>query len=380
MKEGLTYFAAVVFAVAVMTTADTAMAQKHTCTFVNDNYYLKPNTVDGYMVTGTSATYLNPVLTGGTSEGDSGYSESVTEAVLHPIKNILYVSDDASHDIAAMKIDPDTCLLTLLGNYPVDGNDRHGIDLAISPNGKWLYAANTTAPNLELLDIRGGGSLTASKQTLDLPDRPAGMAVSPDDATLVIAFPGTRVGTYQIISYAIDPSEGTLTQVSDVSLGSSPEGIAIDSQGKFVYAGTYNFNGEGIEQLEIGPGSTLTRVFQKTWHEGLNAASILLSATGKYLYASNALSASITTFAVGHSAGALKFVTITQDGPSGNMPAGLATAANGTLLFGGADGPGGGILGIFSAEADGSLVSLGTFNVAQNGGTAYPSSVVARTF
>jgi 6-phosphogluconolactonase (cycloisomerase 2 family) len=298
-----------------------------------------------------------------------------------PTKDILYASDDLSHDISAMKIDPDTCLLTLLGNYPVGGPDKHGIDLAISPNGKWLYASNTKGRNLHVLDIRGDGSLRVPKQTIDLPDEPAGMAVSPDGTTLVVAFPGTSVETYHVISYAIDPSAGTLTQVTDMKVGAQPEGIAIDSQSKFVYLGTFKNHGEGVEQLEIGLGSTLTGVGEKTLHKGLCSSFILLSAHGKYLYVSNSLSASITTFVVGPSKGTLKYVTVTADGPPGTQPAGLATTIDGTLLFSGSvSTPGDGAqFGIFAANADGSLVSLGTFSVAP-GRAASPSSVVARTF
>jgi 6-phosphogluconolactonase (cycloisomerase 2 family) len=380
LTKAMTCFAAATLVAAVaLITAGTAMAQKHTCAYVNDNYFDKPNTVDGYMVTGTSATYLNPVLTGGTSQGDSGYFEAVTEAALHPTKNVLYVSDDLSKDIAAMKIDPDTCLLTLLGNYPVGGNDRHGIGLAISPNGKWLYAANTTAPNLQLFDIRGDGGLSNSKQTIDLPDEPAGMVVSPDGTTLVVAIPGTRQGTFHVISYAIDSSIGTLTEESDVKIGNSPEGVAIDSQNTFVYTGTFMYTVENVEQLQIGPSCTLKWIGDKNLHKAMGSSSVLLSTNGKYLYVSNAISASITTFIVGLSKGTLKYVAVTEDGPMGNEPAGLATAGNGTLLFSGSTGPNGGILGIFSAKADGSLVSLGTFTVAPQG-TSYPTSVVARTF
>jgi 6-phosphogluconolactonase (cycloisomerase 2 family) len=377
-----TWFAAAAFVVAaMMMTAGTAMAQKHTCAYVNDNYFDEPNAVDGYMVTGTSATYLNAVLTGGTSQEDAGYREAVTEIVLHPTKNILYVSDDLSKDIAVMKIDPDTCLLTLLGNYPVGGSDRHGIGLAISPNGEWLYAVNTTAPSLQLFDIRADGGLRASRQTIDLPDEPAGMAVSPDGTTLVLAFPGTNVDTYHVISYAIAPSVGTLAQITDMKVGAQPEEVAIDSQSKFVYVGTFKNHGEGVEQLQIGSGSTLTGVGEKTLHKGLCSSFILLSAHGKYLYVSNSLSASITTFVVGPSAGTLKYVTLTEDGPAGNQPGGLATTTNGTLLFSGSSStPGDGApFGIFNANSDGSLVSLGTFSIAP-GRSASPSSVVARTF
>jgi hypothetical protein len=92
LTKAMTYLgAAGLAAAAMMMTSGALMAQKHTCAYVNDDYFDEPNTVDGYMVTGTSATYLSPVLTGGTSQEDGGYREAVTEIILHPTKgkNIL---------------------------------------------------------------------------------------------------------------------------------------------------------------------------------------------------------------------------------------------------------------------------------------------------
>lgn len=373
--------AAFITAALVTITAGTALAQKHTCAYVNDNNYGAPNAVDGYMVVGSSATYLNPVLTGGTSKGSGTLAQFVTQAILHPSKNILYASDSLSNDIAAMKINTDTCQLTLLGNYPTHGGAFLGIGLAISPNGKWFYATATKAQTLQLFNVRADGSLTGSRQTVDLPAGPAGMAVSLDGTTLIISFPRTA----QIMSYAIDVSTGMLTQISTVTVGNEPQEIFVDAQSRFVYAGTNGgIDAEVVEQLELGPGSTLTKVQDRTWHLGKGSSALLLNFNGKYLYVSNGYSLSISTIRVNPSTGAMTFVGIISTGTMVSPPAGLAATGDGTLLFSGANTNGYELLmGIFQAEPDGSLVSLGTFPVGEyagGAGNANPGSVVARQF
>jgi 6-phosphogluconolactonase (cycloisomerase 2 family) len=165
--------------------AGPAMAQNGiTCAYANDDisHFVGPNTVDGYLVTAMSQTYLNPVETGGQSSGGS----NIPNIIVSPVKKILYVVDSRSGDIAAMNINPTTCQLTLLGNYPVGGAEKLGIGLAITPNGRWLYAAEVNSAVLQPFVIRKDGSLSVVHQKIALLDRPSSMAISPDSSTLMV--------------------------------------------------------------------------------------------------------------------------------------------------------------------------------------------------
>jgi hypothetical protein len=84
-------FAAAAFvAAAVMMAAGTAMAQSgNTCVYANDDVFWSgngPNTVDGYLVTATSQTYLSPVETGGYG---TGYSASRNIVINHKTNIII---------------------------------------------------------------------------------------------------------------------------------------------------------------------------------------------------------------------------------------------------------------------------------------------------
>lgn len=258
------FAAAAIMATAVMTLAGPAMAQSgNTCVYANDDVFYSgngPNTVDGYLVTATSQTYLSPVKTGGYG---SAASESRNIVINHKT-NILYAADSHSGDVAAMTINPTNCQLTLLGDYPVAKPDKFGLGLAISPDGKWLYADGVRTQRLVLVDVNKDGSLTPVIQKITLPISPLSMAVSPDSATLIVGLTGYRGAVY---SYSINPATGRLTQVSTVTKNNPPGGFSIDSQGKFVYVAESSGSVLRAAVLEIGAGSTLTFVRAYNFNE-----------------------------------------------------------------------------------------------------------------
>lgn len=379
MRKGITFlmaaFIVAAFVAALLTMASGAATARtgNTCVYANDNvnWFTGPNTVDGYLVTTTSQTYLAPVETG--SKG-SGYSV-VRNIVVSSTRSILYVSDSHKGDVAAMKIDPATCQLTLLGNYPVTGFNRYGMGLAASPNGRWLYVTGVDEKTLYLLDVRPDGSLSHVRQTVALRQLPSNMAVTPDGATLVLGYPRGKDRINQALSYSIDPSTGMLTLVSTVVTHGSVDGLAIDSQSKFVYVNETSGQYLRIAVLEIGPGSTMTLNHIYNVPQFLYRAyggDALLSVNGKYLYVSDLQGGLVATFSVDASSGTLRYEAQTSFAGA----VGLATSKTGAFLFS-ANGAFSGDFGIFSASQDGTLTSLGTFPTSNLG---YPAWVAAKTF
>jgi 6-phosphogluconolactonase (cycloisomerase 2 family) len=385
ITKAMTCFGVAAFVVAaMMMMVGTAMAQNGiTCAYANDDWASSGgNTVDGYLVTASSQTYLTPTLTGGESTGLS----FMADIVMSPVKKVLYVADSHSGDVAAMEINPSNCQLTLLGNYHAAYPDRFGLGLAISSDGKWLFVVGVRAAVLQPFAIHDDGSLTAVRQKITLLDRPSSMAVSPDSATLIVSVPQRPKHGNGVISYSINPSNGMLTEVSVVLPKGYAGSISIDSQSKFVYVQEGNADHLRVGLLEIGSGSTMTFIHTYNFTEVVNSSSIadgLLSSNGKYLYVTNPNAASVTTLAVNSLTGGLKYVTTTSDGTVGkDAPVGLASTGNGAFLFTGDfnnnDLPN---MGIFAAgKKDGSLTSLGTFPLGQAEDGAIPTWVAARTF
>jgi 6-phosphogluconolactonase (cycloisomerase 2 family) len=279
-----------------------------------------------------------------------------------------------------MTINPANCQLTLLGDYPVANPDKFGLGLAISPDGKWLYANAVFTQRFIFLAINKDGSLTQVMQKIALPSRPSSMAVSPDSTTLIVGLTAFRqrhgvIGAY---SYSINPATGRLAQVSTAVTKGLPGGFSIDSQGKFVYVAESNGSVLRAVVLEIGAGSTLTFIRAYNFNEVTDyqgAADAFLSPNGKYLYMTNPYGGTVTTLKVDSITGSLKYISTANDGGMGdNLPLGLATSRDGAFVFSG-NIPS--WIGILSAGKDGSLTSLGTFPLVIN---SAPNWLAAKTF
>jgi 6-phosphogluconolactonase (cycloisomerase 2 family) len=373
ISKAMRCFAAEAFVAAVvMTLAGAAMAQSgNTCVYANDDVFYSgngPNTVDGYLVTATSQTYLSPVKTGGYGSAASG-SRNI---VINHKTNILYAADSHSGDIAAMTINPSNCQLTLLGDFPVAKPDKFGLGLAISPDGKWLYADGVRTQRLVLVAVNKDGSLTPVIQKITLPSRPSSLAVSPDGATLIVGLTGFRGAAY---SYSINPATGRLTQVSTAATKGIPGGFSIDSNGNFVYVSEVNYDALRVAVLEIGPGSTLTFHHAYLFSEasGSPQTDALLSPNGKYLYVTDWTDGTVVTLRVDSVTGSLRYISTAND-EGDNLPIGLATSRDGAFVF---SGNGQSSIGILAAATDGTLTSLGTFPLVIN---SAPNWLAAKTF
>jgi 6-phosphogluconolactonase (cycloisomerase 2 family) len=384
ITQAMTCLATAAFlATAVMMVPGATMAQSSVaCAYANDDWASSGgNTVDGYLVSASSQTYLSPTLTGGESAGIS----SIADIVMSPVKKILYAADSQTGNVAIMAINPINCQLTLLGDYPAANPDRFGLGLAISADGKWLFVVGVKAAELRPFFIRKDGSLSAVHQKITLLDRPSSMAVSPDSTTLIVSVPQRPKHGNEVVSYSINPSNGMLTQVSMASPKGYAGSISIDSQSKFVYVQEGSSDHLRVGLLEIGSGSTLIFVHIYNFTEvqgGFPLSAAVLSSNGRYLYLTDAYISSINTLAVNSVTGALKYVATTNDGTMKDEPIGVATTKNGAFVFTGDfnsnDLPN---MGIFAAgKRNGSLTSLGTFSIAEGENGAVPAWVVERTF
>lgn len=233
-----------------------------------------------------------------------------------------------------------------MANYPAGGpGGAAGLGIVISPNGKFLYADNISNSTLTVMQINSDGSLSSPIQTLDVGG--IAMAISPDGTTLIVT-------DGQVMSYAVDPSTGTLTFASEVSSVGEPSGISIDPQSRFVYIGA-GTQGLEIQAVEIGQGSELTYVSEQEFGFRNNSNCLQVSPDNKFLYVSNQNSAQLATFTVDSETAQLTLLGFTSDDPPFNAPALMAITPNGEELF-----VGGATLGVYKSTL-GSLTSRGTF-------------------
>jgi DNA-binding beta-propeller fold protein YncE/cytochrome c len=105
--------------------------------------------------------------------------------------------------------------------------DRSPVDLALSPDGRWLVSANQIANTVSLIDTRSSqlvGETGCGEYPIDL-------AFTPDGQQLVVT--SQWAGKLQVFEIRDD----ALVLTGEVQIGFDPAGLAITSDGKRVYVG-----------------------------------------------------------------------------------------------------------------------------------------------
>src|SRR5215510_1558324 len=106
--------------------------------------------------------------------------------------------------------------------------------LAISTDGKFLYVANQKEGTLAVFSVSSSGMLTpvtGSPFTLD--NGPQFLTLTPDGKFLYIAF-FTAAGSSSVKGYAVNPSAGTITPISNAVVNGAST-VTVDLSGKFAY-------------------------------------------------------------------------------------------------------------------------------------------------
>jgi 6-phosphogluconolactonase len=283
---------------------------------------------------------------------------------LSPNGQHLYTVHGDGSDVSAFRIDRESGRLTYLNRQGTEG--RNPVHLALDPSGRFLVVANHLGSNLAVLPVQPDGSLGAVCQVVPLsgplgPHRaeqtqvkphfnlfdPSGrFVIVPDkgvdrvfsfafaDGRLVPAatpFVATREGAgprnavfhpslprayvineldSSVTTYAFDRETGALRPLqwlpslpSDFTGNSRAAGIAIDAQGRTLYAS--NRGHDSLAVFGVDPVSGLLAFNGTTPSGGHTPRFFTLAPGGRHLYALNEGSDSIVRFDVDEKRGAL---------------------------------------------------------------------------
>ncbi len=177
----------------------------------------------------------------------AGVSSPIALAIT-PNGRFLYVANSTSNTITAFQVDS-SGLLTLLpqagpSTNPISSGGTGLTALALSSNGQFLYVTNGTSSNVAMFRVEPSGLLTLIPPTTSNPistggTTPNGLAVGADGAHLYIANGGGTVATFLI------GSNGLLTLVPAVGVspnpvpspagGLTPVALATSPDGQFLY-------------------------------------------------------------------------------------------------------------------------------------------------
>lgn len=223
--------------------------------------------------------------------------------VVNPANTMLYVAGSAV--IYGYTIASSGAITSILSaNQTPALANANIVSMVISPDGQWLLAldASSSVVTIDEFQIDSTGLLTLqtgaqyalvnSSATIV----PTGIAVAPTGNYVAVS-----LGTGGDVLFSFNTTTGVLTaatQVNEPTATSADQALTFDSAGATLYVARSGTNG-GVIPYTVGSGGALTAVTGAPFAVGNGPSSILIDASGKYLYVGNRIDSTISGFSIG---------------------------------------------------------------------------------
>ncbi len=223
-----------------------------------------------------------------------------------------------------------------------------GLVYTVNDGGSGNIAGFSISPTGTLSAIAGSIRPLSSSSS-----GPAEISFTPGGGTLVV----TEKATNRITTYAVGAHGAAGAPTSVASAGQTPFGFAFDNKGRAVvseaFGGAANASTVSSYDLSGGSASLIDGPVPTT---ETAACWVVVTKNGKYAYASNTGSGSISGFAI---AGSGSLDLLNSDGVTGvtgGAPTDMSLSSNSKFLYARV----GGTLHAFRVHHDGSLTDLGS--------------------
>ena len=174
------------------------------------------------------------------------------------------------------------------------------VSLAISPDGQWMFGLDALNQVLDEWQINSDGTLAAltpvSYSTGGGVFAPRALTISPSGAFIFAA-----LGTAGVAGFTLDTSRGAAAQtqtLKPLNTQTSDSALAVDSGSALLYLARSGTNA-GLSVYTIGSAGVLVPVAGSPYAIGGGASSIALEGTGKYVYVANRSDSTISGFLIG---------------------------------------------------------------------------------
>ena len=310
----------------------------------------------------------SPIAGSPYASGGFGLAPALGSEFAHRIeasrpRNLLFSANDGSGSISVFRIDPLSGALSPVLGSPFTIPNWHafpGISLAVSDDGRFLYASGSTLVSCFIDD---NGALWPIGPQWQLAQRVGGMAVKYDNSRLYLTIPNGV--------FIVGSGEGGLTpdQPAFLSVGSTASDLRLDPAGSRLWVGTKH---GGIlpyalseDQISIVPGAPF---FASTW----NTSGLVTDFYGRFLFSYSPVGPRL----LGAHSNANGSLELAPDAPLTPLlaPSGAALTPDGSLLL---LATGESKLDAWSTRDDGALTHVAGYPLATG---ATPGLATVATF
>ena len=260
----------------------------------------------------------------------------------------LYVVNQGASSIAGFTIDPNTGALKPLptDTFP-SGNSPNAIAVNFVDN--MAYVATLNAGLQKYMIDAASGALTPVG-----PAKPGTGSIAHHPYRNIL-YTVTDRGIHGYRSdaprYEMNPFDW-----NPLSTGGVPVFIAIEPEGKFAYALNSSSNSISAYSIDINRGS-LTAIGGGPFAAGPSPTQMTFDGTGKFAYVTNGGNGSVSTFAIDSETGALKSAGTTAP-PTGSTLTSIAADTTGKFVYVGSDESSSNYIHAYSIGATGALTEI----------------------
>jgi len=271
------------------------------------------NTITSFAVDGTSLTRVSTVASGGT-----------LPISLTTHGNLVYVLNaGGTENITGFSVDQNGRLTMLPGSSrPLSGTGVGPAEVGFDPSGSRLVVTEKNTNRIDVFAVGSGGLASAAVVNASAGQTPFGFAFNQHGVLIVSEAFGGGVDASAVSSYRLS-TNGTLAVVS-ASVPTTETAacwVAVTNNGKFAYAantGSASVTGYRVDQASL----TILNPDGKTGNTGNTPIDAAVSRNSQFLYTLTAGSHTISAFSVGQDDGSLG-----QVGEASGLPVGTVGLA-----------------------------------------------------
>ncbi len=225
-----------------------------------------------------------------------------TTTVINSTNTYLYVAGLGV--IYGYAISSTGALTQIASNGNVALVNANVVSMAISPGGQWLFALDANGVTIDEFEIQTGGvlsSVTGASYAVTNGGTVVPSSIRVSQNTTGNIWVAAALGTGGDVLYLLNTSTGAMTlatQVNPPTTSSADQALAFDAAGATLYVARSGTDG-GLIPYAIGANGSLGAVSGAPYALGSGPSSIVLDATGKYVYVGNKVSNTISGFSIG---------------------------------------------------------------------------------
>jgi len=280
---------------------------------------------------------INPATGALTAAPDSPFTagDDPVSVTVDPTGQFVYVVNQGSNNISAYTINHATGGLTAVAGSPFAAATSP-VSVTVDPTGQFAYVGNQGgASNVSAYTINPATGVLTAVPGSPFPagSVPQAVTTDPTGQFLYTANEGSNTGLGTVSAYAINPSNGALTNIpgSPFPTGTNPWSLTVDPTGQFVYVANYysrNVSGYAIDPTN----GTIAAVPGSPFAAGLSPCSVAVDPTGQFTYVGNGNSYNISEYTINSATGGLGAVSGSPFAEGGSPCSVVTTSDNGPAL------------------------------------------------